>query len=115
MSRQISALQKFKNFRPGTTLVMLLVVCIWLLPTVGLVVTAFRPQMDSVTTGWWTAIIDPFHQNWTTDALKGVFSKTWNIGNSFMATVAVCSPRNYPAYYLCRIRRIRVYLSGVPR
>ena len=92
MSRQISALQRFKNFKPGTTLVMLLVVMIWLLPTVGLLVTAFRPQLDSVQSGWWTAIFDPFHQHWTTDALKGVFSSTWNIGNSFMATVAVSVP-----------------------
>jgi len=92
MSRRISALQRIKNFRPGTTLVMLLVVLIWVTPTIGLVVTAFRPQMDSVTSGWWTALFNPGGQHWTFDALKGVFSSTWNIGDSFMSTIAIAVP-----------------------
>jgi len=92
MSREISALQRFKNFKPGTTLVMLLVVSIWLIPTIGLFVTAFRSQSDSVSSGWWTAILNPLHQNWTNEAFKGVFGSTWNIGNSFVATIAVAVP-----------------------
>ncbi|MEN9714567.1 MAG: hypothetical protein RJA35_34 [Actinomycetota bacterium] len=92
MSREISALQKVKNWKVGTTLVMLAVVMIWLLPTLGLFVTAFRSQDDSIASGWWTAIFNPFHQDWTLDAFKGVFSSTWNLGPAFMSTLAISVP-----------------------
>jgi alpha-glucoside transport system permease protein len=92
MSANASALQRFKNFKPGTTLVMAIVVLIWLLPTLGLLVTAFRTQTDSVTSGWWTAILDPFHQHWTTAALQSVFNADWDLGTAFMSTVAISVP-----------------------
>jgi alpha-glucoside transport system permease protein len=71
---------------------MLLVVATWALPTVGLFVTAFRTQLSSVTTGWWTAIFDPFHQEWTTKAFATVFSPTWNLGPAFFSTIAISVP-----------------------
>ncbi|MDE2409222.1 MAG: carbohydrate ABC transporter permease [Actinomycetales bacterium] len=92
MSQQTSALQRFKNFKPGSTLVMLIVVLVWLMPTIGLLVTAFRTQSDSVHTGWWTGVLDPFHQHWTLSAFEGVFSSTWNLGPAFFATVAIAVP-----------------------
>ena len=94
MSKTTStAMQKFKNFKPGTTLTMLLVVAIWLLPTIGLVVTAFRTQSDSNANGWWTAILDPMHTNWTTDAFKTVFDpKNWDLATSFFSTIGVTVP-----------------------
>ncbi|MEY2916033.1 MAG: hypothetical protein RL454_962 [Actinomycetota bacterium] len=92
MSANMSALQRFKNFKPGTTLVMLVVVAIWLLPTLGLLVTAFRSQSASVESGWWTAIFDPFHQDWTLSALQSVFNSDWDLGAAFMATVAISVP-----------------------
>ena len=32
---------------------------IWLLPSVGLLITSFRPSADMRATGWWTVITDP--------------------------------------------------------
>ena len=92
MSRSISAAQRFKNFKPGTTLIMFVVAAIWILPTVGLVVTAFRPQSDSVESGWWTAIVDPFHTHWTAAAFGQVFNSDWNLGQGFMSTLAISVP-----------------------
>jgi len=92
MSKQASALQRLKDLKPGTTLVMLVVVLFWLMPTVGLVVTAFRTQSDSVSSGWWTAVLDPFHQHWTAAALQGVFNSDWDLGTAFMSTVAISVP-----------------------
>lgn len=92
MSATTSAMRRFKNFKPGTTLVMLFVVSIWLLPTLGLLVTAFRTQTDSVTSGWWTAIFNPLGQHWTLSAFEGVFSSAWDLGPAFLATVAISVP-----------------------
>jgi alpha-glucoside transport system permease protein len=92
MSRSIGAAQRFKNFKPGTTLIMFVVAAIWILPTIGLVVTAFRPQSDSVESGWWTAIVDPFHTHWTAAAFGQVFNSDWNLGQGFMSTLAISVP-----------------------
>ena len=92
MSRSISALQRFKNFKPGTSLIMFVVAAIWILPTVGLVVTAFRPQAASVQSGWWTAILNPFGQDWTVQAFADVFNSDWNLGQGFMSTLAISIP-----------------------
>lgn len=35
---------------------------IWLIPTIGLAITSFRPRPDIASSGWWTA---PLHWNWT--------------------------------------------------
>jgi alpha-glucoside transport system permease protein len=92
MSSMNHFVARVRRFRPVSTLVMLLVVATWALPTVGLFVTAFRNQLSSVTTGWWTAIFDPFHQEWTTKAFATVFSPTWNLGPAFFSTIAISVP-----------------------
>lgn len=93
MSSQMSKLQRFKNFKPGTTLVMLGVVAIWFLPTLGLLVTAFRSKDDSVSSGWWTAIFSPFTQHWTLAAFNQVFTQpNIDLGTGFVSTVAIAVP-----------------------
>jgi len=92
MSRQVTFMTRLKAFKPGTTLVMLFVVAVWALPTVGLLVTAFRPQAASVESGWWTAIFDPMHQDWTLKAFSQVFNSDWNLGSGFMSTLAISIP-----------------------
>ena len=47
-------LQNFLRSIPTHTVIILMVV-IWLIPTLGLLVTSFRPVQDSNTTGWWAA------------------------------------------------------------
>jgi alpha-glucoside transport system permease protein len=38
---------------------LILVALFWLTPTVGLLVTSFRPAEEIVTTGWWTVFTEP--------------------------------------------------------
>ena len=40
---------------------LITIALIWLIPTVGLLVTSFRPESDISATGWWHALI---HWNW---------------------------------------------------
>jgi alpha-glucoside transport system permease protein len=35
-------------------------VVVWTIPTAGMLVSSFRPEDDVKTTGWWTALPDPF-------------------------------------------------------
>ncbi|MEV6207820.1 carbohydrate ABC transporter permease [Kitasatospora sp. NPDC051914] len=39
--------------------VLLIAAALWLMPTVGLLVTSLRPKEDSAASGWWTALARP--------------------------------------------------------
>ncbi|MGO8949326.1 MAG: carbohydrate ABC transporter permease [Ktedonobacterales bacterium] len=43
------------------TVIVILIALVWLLPTVGILVTSFRPGPAIQSTGWWTALVPPWH------------------------------------------------------
>ncbi|HNZ15503.1 MAG TPA: hypothetical protein PKI51_05810, partial [Anaerolineaceae bacterium] len=47
---------KFDLTRLLTGIGIVLILLVWLIPTVGLLVTSFRPVALINTTGWWTAL-----------------------------------------------------------
>ena len=68
----------------------LLVICIlWLVPSVGLLVTSFRQPEAALTTGWWTVITRPF-SDWTI----GNYTEVLRAGgaNAFLNSFAVSLP-----------------------
>lgn len=68
-------------------LVMTLLCILWLIPTIGLLVTSFR-NIDLInSTGWWQGLLGPF----TAENYAGVFAKT-DMGNSFINSFAVAIP-----------------------
>ncbi|TVR92999.1 MAG: carbohydrate ABC transporter permease [Spirochaetaceae bacterium] len=46
-------------------LTVLILVVIWTVPTLGLLVSSFRPAAAIRSTGWWTALFAPFTADWT--------------------------------------------------
>jgi alpha-glucoside transport system permease protein len=40
---------------PWASVVAIVIAIVWTIPTLGLLITSFRPQRDILTTGWWTA------------------------------------------------------------
>ncbi len=66
------------------------IVCfLWLVPSVGLLITSFRTAEAALTTGWWTVITKPF-QDWTITN----YSQVWNGGgrNAFVNSLVVSLP-----------------------
>ncbi len=52
----------------GTHVVVILLMAIWLIPTIGLLVSSFRPSQDVQSSGWWTFFFQPAQatlQNYT--------------------------------------------------
>jgi len=64
---------------------------LWTIPTIGLLVTSFRSREDQATSGWWTALGDPFGSGWTLDNYQGVFQGS-DMGEAFLNGLVVAIP-----------------------
>ena len=64
---------------------------VWMVPVIGLAVTAFRSTTDAQSSGWWTTLGNLFAQSWTTSNFTSAFTNL-DIGNNFFNSVAVTVP-----------------------
>lgn len=88
----MSALRRFVDkYRVGSTLTLLFLAFIWLIPTIGLLITSLREKTEAQTSGWWTVFTKITEQNWTTIAYRDVFAGG-ELGSSFIASLAVTIP-----------------------
>jgi alpha-glucoside transport system permease protein len=70
--------------------IALTIVCfLWLVPSIGLLVTSFRTPDAALTTGWWTVILHPF-QDWTFDNYSQVLNEGGR--NAFVNSLVVSLP-----------------------
>jgi alpha-glucoside transport system permease protein len=65
MSKLSTTLRKWQVL---PTVTLFIVVLVWSIPTVGLLITAFRSKDSANLSGWWDAVLDPFNQEWTLQA-----------------------------------------------
>ncbi len=66
------------------------VICaMWIIPTLALLVSSFRPQNLVATTGWWTALFPPFH--FTLDLYQQALSRA-GMGQSFINSLFITIP-----------------------
>lgn len=73
-------------------LVVLIVAIVWLVPTIGLLITSLRPTDAINSSGWWTAFGNLFDTaEWTFDNYDAVLSRQ-GFGNSFLNSLAVTIP-----------------------
>ena len=73
-------------------LVVIIIVFVWLVPTIGLLVSSFREPNLVSTTGWWTAIPNLFDSGqWTLENYKNVLESE-GFGNAFLNSIAVAVP-----------------------
>jgi alpha-glucoside transport system permease protein len=71
---------------------VLIIVLIWLVPTVGVLVTSFRPEAEIDATGWWTVLSKPFDAaQWTLDNYR-LSLDAQGFSNAFLNSLAVALP-----------------------
>jgi alpha-glucoside transport system permease protein len=71
---------------------ILVVVLVWLIPTVGVLVTSFRPEALSDGSGWWTSLAHPFREGeWTLENYR-VALDAGGFKNAFLNSLAVAIP-----------------------
>ncbi len=73
-------------------LTILLIVVLWLIPSVGLLISSFRPSGLVSTSGWWTVfphLLDT--ASWTLENYRNVVTSV-GFGNAFLNSLAVSIP-----------------------
>ena len=73
-------------------LAVVLIVVLWSLPTVGLLVSSFRPSADIRATGWWEAILHPFEASQWTAANYGNVLGADGMAEAFLNSLIVTIP-----------------------
>ena len=83
--------ERFARALPVQIAVVLIVV-IWSLPTVGLLVSSFRPSAEIRATGWWDAVVHPFETaQWTLANYVAVVGAD-GMGEAFLNSLIVTIP-----------------------
>jgi alpha-glucoside transport system permease protein len=71
---------------------LLIIVVLWMIPTVGLLISSFRTPNLVSTTGWWTVFDKLFDTaQWTIENYRNVLSSE-GFGNAFLNSLAVTIP-----------------------
>ena len=72
-------------------LFLLTVALIWLIPTLGLFVSSFRPKQDLYSSGWWTLITHPSQARFTLENYRRVLLRE-GMGRAFLNSFIITVP-----------------------
>jgi alpha-glucoside transport system permease protein len=67
-----TASRKLPLGKIGVYVVMIFITLLWIIPTIGLLVSSFRPGDDVKTSGWWSVITEPASARFTFDNYRTV-------------------------------------------
>lgn len=72
-------------------LAILIIVLIWIVPTLGVLISSFRPAALVNLNGWWTVFTDFGSSEWTLENYSTVLSSE-GFGNAFLNSLSVSVP-----------------------
>ena len=78
-------------YRWPVKLVIMIVVIIWIIPTLGVLISSFRPPAAVDANGWWTVFTNLGSNEWTLSNYSDVLSSE-GFGNSFLNSLSVTIP-----------------------
>jgi alpha-glucoside transport system permease protein len=74
-----------------THIILGLIGLVWLVPSVGLLITSFRPSADMRATGWWTVLFEP---RFTISNYERVFEAE-GMGQAFLNSLFITVPATF--------------------
>ena len=86
-----ASIAKRQLSKPWASLAAIIIAVLWTLPTFGLLVSSFRPELKVKTTGWWTFFSSP---TLTLDSYRAVFDADNGVqlGDYFVNSLMICIP-----------------------
>ncbi|MGY2004661.1 carbohydrate ABC transporter permease [Blastococcus sp. SYSU DS1024] len=85
-----SAAAKKKLSSPAASIIAIVIAVLWTVPTLGLLITSFRPEIDIRRSGWWTAFTNP---EFTLDNYNEVlYGGSTNFAQLFVNSVVITLP-----------------------
>ncbi|WP_426321181.1 carbohydrate ABC transporter permease [Microbacterium sp. E-13] len=91
-TRRNEALAHKRLTSPVATIIAVAIAFLWTIPTLGLLITSFRPGADSATSGWWTVFTNP---SFTLDNYQAALTSggtALTLGQSFLNSLAITIP-----------------------
>jgi len=76
----------------GATIAAIVIAVLWTTPTLGLLITSFRPPELINTSGWWSIFINPGFTVSNYEAVLSGTATTVTLGQSFINSIAITIP-----------------------
>ncbi len=85
---------KGKLSSPWASLIAIIIAILWTIPSVGLLVTSFRPELDIRRSGWWSVIPGLFtgETEFTLDNYETALFGGGNLATFFVNTIVITLP-----------------------
>ncbi len=83
---------KEKLTSKGATIAAIIIAILWTTPTLGLLITSFRPPAEINTSGWWTIFANPGFTLGNYEAVLTGSATTVTLGQSFINSIAITLP-----------------------
>ena len=82
-----------RNFlgRAPLHLTIFIIAFIWLIPTIGLLITSLREPGEALNTGWWTVFADPFNIQFTLENYRETLFEQ-GMGKAFVSSFIITVP-----------------------
>jgi len=89
VTSSVSRLGRVRRGALGVHAVLIILMLVWLIPTIGLFVNSFRPAQAVATTGWWNGLFPPYQLS--LDNYAQVLSQS-GIGDAFVNSLFISIP-----------------------